>query len=414
MKVKKYEAVIACGGLGTRLKDITRGIPKPLLPINGKSTLERCLEQLSKNSINNILITIGYKSVLFQKFKNNLEKRYNSNIDLFEEKKPLGECGALWLLKDKLSTDFVFVNGDIVLSIDFNRLINFHKRLSSDLTLVSHTSDHPEDSDLLSTPNGTFIEDIFFKNSKNQYPTNAYLGNSGICVIKKSLLDLIKAPNQNDSKSIFHFLVRNAYSIKKNIYSYNTSEYIKDMGTPKRLKLVCQDLKQNKVYPRNYLNKQKALFIDRDNTLIKCTIGDYILEKDDLIFMDENISKISFISKNYNLVCLVTNQPIIAMGRLSLKELEAINSIVVNYCLSKGLKIDVITFCPHHPHKGFKNEVTYLKRDCFCRKPNPGLFLEQAYLRNINLEDSLMIGDSDVDYLAARNAGCQFKYINDL
>ncbi len=186
------------------------------------------------------------------------------------------------------------------------------------------------------------------------------------------------------------------------------------MGTPKRLKLVIQDLQHNKVYPSNYLNKQKALFIDRDNTLVKCRIGDYILDKDSLKFLDENINKIISISKSYNLVCLVTNQPCVAMGRLSLKELEVINSIIVKYCLSRGLKIDVITFCPHHPHKGYKDEVSHLKRDCFCRKPNPGLFFEQAFLRNINLEDSLMIGDSYIDCCAARNAGCKFKYIYDL
>ena len=102
------------------------------------------------------------------------------------------------------------------------------------------------------------------------------------------------------------------------------------------------------------------------------------------------------------------------MGKLNLKELDDINSFLVKICLSKGLKIDVITFCPHHPHKGFENEIDYLKKDCFCRKPNPGLFLEQAYLRNINLKESLMIGDSEVDLIASKNAGCNFLNANEL
>ena len=50
------------------------------------------------------------------------------------------------------------------------------------------------------------------------------------------------------------------------------------------------------------------------------------------------------------------------MGKLNLKELDDINSFLVKICLSKGLKIDVITFCPHHPHKGFENEIDYLKK----------------------------------------------------
>ena len=102
------------------------------------------------------------------------------------------------------------------------------------------------------------------------------------------------------------------------------------------------------------------------------------------------------------------------MGKLTIYQLEKINSIIVKYCLLKGLKIDVITFCPHHPHKGFKNELTILKTDCFCRKPNPGLILEQAHIRNINLIKSLMIGDSDCDAEAAEKSGCNFLHVDSL
>ena len=76
------------------------------------------------------------------------------------------------------------------------------------------------------------------------------------------------------------------------------------------------------------------------------------------------------------------------------------------------MKIDVVTFCPHHPHKGFENEISILK-SCFCRKPNR-MILEQAFLRNINLGNSLMIGDSEVDLKAAENSGCKFINVRNL
>tara|TARA_Y100000739_G_C20612806_1_gene469735 strand:- start:1024 stop:2265 length:1242 start_codon:yes stop_codon:yes gene_type:complete len=411
---KKYDFVIACGGLGTRLKKITNDIPKPLYPINGKSTIERCIEEISNFSICNILITLGYKSDFFVSSINNLKKKYKIDIDIFVENHPLGECGALWFLKDQLSEDFIFINGDLIFSIDFKKLIYFHKRLSSSLTLVTHTSDHPEDSDLISAPNGTLIDKIFIKSSQTKNNRNAYLGNSGISVINKNILEKIESPCDKDSKTVFHFIVKNIFDLNKNIYSYNTTEYIKDMGTPKRLKIVENDLRIDKVNLRNYRNKQKALFLDRDNTLIKCQIGEYIIDKNSIKFIDSYIEKISLISKSYDLVCLVTNQPVIAMGKLTLRELESINSIVVNYCLEKNLKIDVISFCPHHPHFGFEKEVSVLKRDCFCRKPNPGLIVEQSYLRNISLKDSLMIGDSKSDEIAASNAGCNFLNVQKL
>ena len=55
-----------------------------------------------------------------------------------------------------------------------------------------------------------------------------------------------------------------------------------------------------------------------------------------------------------------------------------------------------------------------MKKDCFCRKPNPGMILEQAFLRNINLGNSLMIGDSEVDLKAAENSGCKFINVRNL
>ena len=101
------------------------------------------------------------------------------------------------------------------------------------------------------------------------------------------------------------------------------------------------------------------------------------------------------ISKEYDFVCLVTNQPTIAMGRLSIKKLDKINSIIIKYCLSKGFKIDVVSFCPHHPQFGFKNELKFLKKIVFVESQIQDYLLNRAFLRNINLINLLMIGDSE-------------------
>ena len=411
----KYNIVLACGGFGTRLRDVTKDLPKPLFPLLKKSTLERCIEQLSLFEFKKIFITIGYQKSLFAEYINKFKNKYKINIQIFEEQIPMGECGALWDLKNKLSEKFIFINGDLIFSLDFQKLISFHERLNSSLTLVSHTSDHPEDSDLISAPNGTLIENIFLKNiHNNSLNENAYLGNAGIFVVNKNILDKLDRPKENDSKSFFHYIVNNLYKKNHNIFSYNTTEYIKDMGTPTRLKIVEKDIINNRLLKKNYRTKQRALFLDRDNTLIKCEKGDYVINLGNVEFIDKNIMKIVSIANNFDFVCMVTNQPTISMGLLSIYELESINSMIIKYCLSKNLKIDVITFCPHHPHSGFDGEVSLLKKDCFCRKPNPGLFFEQAFLRNIDLSKSLMIGDSDIDKLASQNAGCLFQHVDDL
>ena len=122
---------------------------------------------------------------MFENFIQKLNQKYNVNIEIFLEKKPLGECGALWQVQENLYENFIFINGDLIFSIDFDRLISFHKRLSSNLTLVTHTSDHPKDSDLVSASNGSLVDEIYLKKKSKNIETNAYLGNSGIFIINK-------------------------------------------------------------------------------------------------------------------------------------------------------------------------------------------------------------------------------------
>ena len=73
----------------------------------------------------------------------------------------------------------------------------------------------------------------------------------------------------------------------------------------------------------------------------------------------------------------------------------------------KGVYVDDIFICPHHPDKGFEGEVAAYKVNCDCRKPKPGLLLHAAAKYNIDLSESFMVGDSDSDRKAAETAGCK-------
>ena len=414
MKSKDISAVIAIGGKGTRLKSITGTIPKPLFPIDKISTLRRICLQLKKYGIIEINLTLGYCSEAFDKEIKDINSKLNLKINTFKEKIPLGECGALWEIKKQLKKEVIFINGDVVFSIDLKKFMDFHKRLDSRFTLLTHTSTHPEDSDLISAPNGTLIKKLHLKSNKNNQESNAYLGNAGMALFDSDLLNSVNPPEPGGNSSLLNHLAYKAFSQNILIYSYNTSEYIKDMGTERRFRQVEKDLEIGVVDQKCYANQQKALFLDRDNTLIKCNQNDYIIDATNLDFMTSEIKKIALIAKQYDIVCLVTNQPQIARGILTVNELDIINSIIIKYCMSYNLKIDTVSFCPHHPHSGFKDEIEILKSDCFCRKPNPGMLYELAFARNIDLSSSLLIGDSINDAKAALNAGCSFLNVNQL
>ncbi len=414
MNISEVSVVIAIGGKGTRLQKITGETPKPLFPVEGISTLKRCLDELNQYGFQKIILSTCFRKDLFQEFLSENRKFFKELI-IFEENKPLGECGALWKIRDMLSPQTLFINGDLIFSIDLERLYKFHNRLSADITLVTHPSSHPEDSDMISCPNGTFIEKLFFKSRDSQEDkTLPLLGFSGISIFNTSIIDDFSPKKEEAVNNLFSLLVGNSFKNNKRIYSYNTSEYIKDMGTEKRYFEVSKAVRENLLKKKNYSNPQKALFLDRDNTLIKCEKGSYILSLKDIIFIDKNIKKIAQFSNKYSIIAIVTNQPQISMNKLSLETLEEINNYIIHYCRTKSLLIDTVIWCPHHPHKGYEDEYKLLKSDCFCRKPNPGMLFELSNERNINLNASLLVGDSKNDEYAAKSAGCKFINVVDL
>lgn len=77
----------------------------------------------------------------------------------------------------------------------------------------------------------------------------------------------------------------------------------------------------------------------------------------------------------------------------------------------EGAFIDGLFFCPHHTDKGFSGERPEYKCDCNCRKPKTGLFEQAARDFNIDLSQSYMIGDSENDVEAGKNAGCKESFL---
>lgn len=414
MNKKHITAVIPLGGEGSRLKKITKNIPKPFFPIAGESTFYRCCSELKDFGISNLIVTINIKNLSYEILIKEISRKLDINIDIFVEEKPLGESGALWEIKNKLYETFLFINGDIIFSIDFQRFLDFHQKLQSQFTILSHTSSHPHDSDLISAPNGVQVEKLYFKNSSNHKNSEGYLGNAGIAIVRKEILSKIKAPKDIHFSSLFNHLAKSFFDNGGRLYTYNTTEYIKDMGTESRFKGVEEDIISKKMRRNNYKYLQKALFIDRDNTIIECPEKEYIIKETQINLIEKNIKKIITLSKEFNFICLVTNQPQISMGLLTIEKLNSINSFIIKECINLGLKIDIVSFCPHHPHAGYPEEIKELKGICFCRKPNPGLILEQKFMRNIDLKSSLMIGDQLSDQKAAENAGCKFINIKEL
>ena len=102
----------------------------------------------------------------------------------------------------------------------------------------------------------------------------------------------------------------------------------------------------------------------------------------------------------------MTNQPVVARGLCRVEDVGNIHKKLETLLGEKGVYLDAIRFCPHHPDKGYEREIPELKINCDCRKPKPGMLFQAANDFNIDLSQSWMIGDSVSDTKAGNAAGC--------
>lgn len=104
---------------------------------------------------------------------------------------------------------------------------------------------------------------------------------------------------------------------------------------------------------------------------------------------------------------MVTNQPGIAKNICTLQELHEIHVHLIHLLNTGNAYLNAIYFCPHHPDKGFPEEIVEFKCKCLCRKPEIGLLKEAQKDYGINLNKCFIIGDTTTDIQAGVNAGCK-------
>ena len=160
--------------------------------------------------------------------------------------------------------------------------------------------------------------------------------------------------------------------------------------------------------------RSKAIFLDRDGTL-----NEMVYNENHGIFDSPMLpSQLKVIAGSTDLVnrakelgykvIIISNQPGIAKGTLTIENLKAINNKLLTII---GIdKIDDIFFCPHHPDGLLDPQSKYIF-DCECRKPKPGMLLEAAKKHDIELSNSWMIGDGITDVQAGVAAGCKTMLI---
>ncbi|KKU92909.1 MAG: hypothetical protein A3J30_03065 [Candidatus Wildermuthbacteria bacterium RIFCSPLOWO2_02_FULL_47_9c] len=393
------KAVIVAGGKGTRLATFTNNTAKALVEIGGKPIIQHQIELLRGQGVKEIWLLLGHLGEQIQHFAE--QKDWGVVLHFLHEKQPLGTAGALKQLEGEIQEDFFALSGDVMINIDLQRFVDWHTQKEGIASLMVHPNDHPFDSDLveadgkgrvLSLLRRPHAEDLVFRT----------LSIASLYIFSPRIFPYIPKGEKSDmEKDVLPKLLQ----ANENIYAYNTPEYIKDMGTPNRLEEVRKDYESGKIFRMSLKNERRAIFLDRDGVLNEEV--DQLAKIEDFRLYDFTPEAVKKINESDFMAIVVSNQPMVAKGFMTEKDVQEMQKELETELGKKGAKIDAAYYCFHHPEKGFEGERPELKIECACRKPKPGLLLEAQKDFHIDLKRSYMIGDQTVDILAGRNAGCK-------
>jgi D,D-heptose 1,7-bisphosphate phosphatase len=372
-------------------------VPKPMLQLAGKTILDHQLFCAQQLNISHVLLLVEHQAeVIIQHFA---AHRYPQKIEIFREEQPLGTGGALRAVASHLNEDFLVFYGDTIMDIDLSRLLAFHQQRGPLATLLVHPNDHPYDSDLVELDAESRVR-AFHPKPHGETPYRRNVVNAALYMLSPRIFPYIEAGVFSDlGKDIFPRLL----AAGETIAGYATPEYIKDIGTPERFRHVEEDVISGKVARRNLRHKRPAIFIDRDGVLNRergsaIKAGEFEL----LAGVPEALGRIN---RSDYLAVVITNQPGIAKGEISEKELADTHAKMDTLFGTQRVFIDRLYYCPHHPDRGFVGERSAYKMPCACRKPGIAMLQQAALELNIDMERSFFIGDRSVDVMTGINAG---------
>lgn len=398
------QAVILCGGKGTRLGEQFSHVPKPLVPVDGLPLLDRILDNAAKAGIKEAILAAGHLG-------EQIAERYASHnpwdlkIHTHIEGKPLGTAGCLHEVANLLDEDFALLYGDVFLDFDLSALIARHEREKPVATVLVRQSDHPKDSDLVSVAADSDQVNAFLPKATRD-PEGIYrnCANAAVYACSKRLLDFISKDVSSDiATHVFPAVLTAGGEIRA--HWLEDTGYVKDMGTPARL-MEVERYWRRKLRAIESIKSPRAIravILDRDGVVLRDHGPSTDPEK--IEFMPDALSGLAAFAEAGIACMMATNQPWIARGLLTTEQLDAAHDRMKTVIKSHGGKLLEVLHSPYHPETHHNEGVAELRRSSECRKPRAGMLFELMERFNYAPAETVMIGDSKADILAARNAG---------
>ena len=217
---KPNQVIIMAGGLGTRLGDLTKDTPKPMLHVGEKPMIVRIVESFKDYGYTNFTISVNFES---EKIKNYFKDGADLGVkvDYIEETKQLGTAGALSLMGNVNSHPCFVINGDVLTTLNFKDLMEFHVNSLASATMCvrEHETEVP-----FGVVNVDINNNIVGLQEK---PKVKFLVNTGIYVLNPEVLEYIPSDEYFGMPSLFEVLIGKGLPTK----TYKIVDYWVDVGS---------------------------------------------------------------------------------------------------------------------------------------------------------------------------------------
>lgn len=380
------QAIILVGGLGTRLGELTKSTPKPLLPVGGTPFLDYLLFDLARQGIKSIILAARFQAPQIDQYilTSPVIKRFGLTVTLSVEPSQAGTGGALYHARDQLEERFLLLNGDSVVDVNVLALAQV------DAEALGTLSVYPvADASRYGTIEVVAGKIAVFNSRPNV--TGPGVVNAGVYVFSKSIIDHLK-PECSLEQDVLPQLAADG-----ELAVFETSGFFLDIGMPESYAFAQTAM------PRR--QRKPAVFFDRDGVLNHD--HGHVGSADRFEWMAGACETIRLLNDQGYYVFVVTNQAGVARGRYTEADVLALHQHMQQELAVMGAHIDDFRYCPFHPEA----VVEVYRKNSEWRKPRPGMVLDLIAQWPIDVNASVLIGDQPTDIEAAKAAsvkGLQF------
>jgi mannose-1-phosphate guanylyltransferase len=230
------QAIVLVGGEGTRLRPLTYGTPKPMVPIMNVPFLARTMERLYQAGIRDVILPAGYMPQAIVDYFGD-GSRLDMKITYVIEETPLGTAGALKNVEKHITGRFFVLNGDILTSLDLRTMLEFQNKKGGIGALHLIRVDDPSSFGCVVHDELGRVSAFIEKPPKGQEPTNEI--NAGTYLLEREILDFIPAGrNVSIERETFPKVIASG----KDLYAYTTADYWIDLGRPEHYLAAHRDV----------------------------------------------------------------------------------------------------------------------------------------------------------------------------